>query len=157
MASNLSMSRIPKINQRTETGTYCKSICCSSTVGSIEKGAVLSVCVTVTAASLLTGVDMWSERSAGGRLALWPCSPEAWSSCPLADVTYWSRLSCHVTACYPPPPSPSSPTTTHTNTPTHTQTQTCTHSNLRNLLSCCSPSPLLHPPPPTIFIPWETH
>lgn len=58
--------------------------------------------VTVTAAGLLTAVDMWSERSAGGRPALWPCSPQAWPLCMLADVTYWSRLFCSVTACYPP-------------------------------------------------------
>lgn len=114
---NPSLWRIPKIKQINETETYCKSIWCSSTVGSIEKGVVLSVSVTVTAASLLTGADMWSERSAGGRLALWPCSPEAWSLWPLADVTYWSRLSCGVTACYPLPSD-----NTHAQTQTHKTT-----------------------------------
>lgn len=120
-----------------ESQTYCKSLWRSSTVESIEIGTVLSVSVTVTAASLLTGVDMWSERSAGGRLALWPCSPQAWPWCPLADVTYWSRLSSRVTACYPPHPCSSS-----AGSCTWTQRHKL---RLQCLLSCCCSSPSLHP------------
>lgn len=121
-----------------ESQTNCKSQWWSSTVECIEKGAVLSVFVTVTAASLLTGVDMWSERSAGGSLALWPCSPQAWPWCPLADVTYWSRLSCRVTACYPLNLLLSTP-------PLQTRIHTPTLKlRLQCLLSCCNSSPSLH-------------
>lgn len=54
---------------------------------SLEKGTVLLVSVTVTAASLLTEVDIWSECSAGGYRDLWLCSPPALPLCSMADVT----------------------------------------------------------------------
>ena len=98
--------------------------------------------VTVTAAGLLTAVDMWSERSAGGRPALWPCSPQAWPLCTLADVTYWSRLSCSVTACYPPLPLPSTSPPPPPPPPLQTQTHKLL---LRCLLPCCGSSSSLHP------------
>lgn len=137
--------QVPRIKHKGQI--YCKSKRCTSIVESIEKGTVLSVSVTVTAASLLTGVDTWSEHTAGGRLALWPCSPQAWPLCTLADVTCWSRLSCSVTACYPPTPPPACyppPPPPHSPACTHTQTET-SKLRLRCLLSCCSSSSSLHP------------
>ena len=116
--------------------------------------------VTVTAAGLLTAVDMWSERSAGGRPALWPCSPQAWPLCTLADVTYWSRLSCSVTACYPPPPPlppPPTPPPPPPPTPTPPPPPPCPRPPPLLLLLCRpkhtnsasgASSPVAAPPPP---------
>lgn len=130
-----------------ENQIYCKSMWCSSTVESIEKGTALPVSVTVTAASLLTGVDMWSECSARGRLALWPCSPQAWPWCTLADVTYWSRLSCSVTACYPPPRIP--PASARTYSDLNMQTPPLLPPLLLQLL--------LFNPPPQSLVSGEIH
>ncbi len=111
---------------------------CSSTVESIEKGRVLSVSVTVTAASLLTGVDMWSDLCRGTSCTL-TLQPSGMAlvhvgRCNLLEQTF---LQCD--SLLPPPPPPPPLFYTHTHRPQIHKLR------LRGLLSCCCSSSSLHP------------
>lgn len=116
------------------------------TVG--QKDCIFSVCNS-DSSPLLTRLDMWSEHSAGGCLALWPCSPEA---CPLVHVgrcAWVEQTSLQCDSLLPPPPTYKH-ALTHRHTDAHTLLQV--HTSLLpcfleewSLLSCCSPSSYLHP------------
>lgn len=96
-----------------------------------DEVAALSVCVTVTAAGLLTGLDIWSESSAGGAL---PFDPAALRHAPRAPWQMWLTEADFPAAwqLVTPCPCPCPPSL-----PPHTQAQRL---HLQDIISCCSSS-----------------